>query len=242
MTELYLIRHGEAVANVNPIVAGMKGDAGLTPLGIAQAEALRDRLAATGEIQADVLIASTLPRARQTAEIIAPALGLPVLLDDDVQEMRVGEADGLTVGELKARFGLPDFRAEPFRPLAPGGEYWGQFVLRVASTLDRIAREHEDETVVIVCHGGVIDASLVAFFGLPTLIPPYARVDTHNTSITHWRCQHDEDGEVIWTLLGYNDDIHLRSVGHNEHVSWGAVPPAEEEHPAVPLPIEDEEE
>ena len=73
MTHLYLIRHGESVANVQPIVAGMRGDVGLTERGVAQADRLRERLA-QGEIAADVLIASTLPRARQTAEIIAPAL------------------------------------------------------------------------------------------------------------------------------------------------------------------------
>ncbi len=243
MTELYLIRHGEAVANVEPIVAGMQGDAGLTPLGVAQAEALRDRLAATGEIAADVLIASTLPRAKQTAAIIAPALGLPIIFDDDVQEMRVGEADGMSVGELKARFGLPDFRAEPFRPIAPGGEFWGQFVMRVALALDRITREHAGQTIVVVCHGGVIDSSLIAHFNLPILLPPTVRVDTHNTSITHWRRAPGDDGHLIWTLLGYNDATHLRAVGRNDHVSWGDVPPApldEAEHPAVPLPLDAE--
>jgi len=236
MTELYLIRHGEAVANVTPIVAGMQGDVGLTPLGVAQAHALRDRLATTHEIDADVLIASTLPRARQTAEIIAPALGLPIIFEDDVQELRPGAADGMTVSELKERFGLPDFRTEPYRPLSPGGEFWGQFVLRVAITLDRIIREHAGKSIVIVCHGGVIDASLITLLGLPTLIPPFARLDTHNTSITHWRCQQDDDGELIWTLLGYNDDVHLRAVGYNQHVSWSEA----EEHPAVPLPTEDD--
>ena len=92
-TNLYLIRHGEAVSNVEPIIGGMRGDVGLTALGIAQAERLRDRLAATHEIPADVLIASNLPRARQTAEIIQPALGVPVCLDESVQEMRqIGRA------------------------------------------------------------------------------------------------------------------------------------------------------
>ena len=96
LTNLYLVRHGEAFSNVEPIIGGMHGDKGLTPLGIKQAEKLRDRLAATGEIPADVLIGSTLPRARQTTEIIAPALGLPIIWDDDVQEMNPGEADGMT--------------------------------------------------------------------------------------------------------------------------------------------------
>ncbi len=245
MTHLYLIRHGEAVANVEPIIGGMKGDAGLTPLGIAQAEALRDRLATTHEIPADVLIASTLPRARQTAEIIAPALGLPIILDDSVQELGVGEADGLHVGEFKAKFGMPDMRLEPFRPLAPGGEFWAQFVLRVAVALDRIAREHADKTIVVVCHGGVIDSSFLIFFGMNVFSFPPAELRTHNTSITHWEREAREDGIPRWRLLGYNDDLHLRQIGRNDPIRWNTVPTAnaaEEDHPAVPLPSEDQEE
>ncbi|WP_198925277.1 histidine phosphatase family protein [Dictyobacter vulcani] len=57
MTHLYLIRHGEAMSAVERFV----GDGGLSPLGILQAQRLRDRLAATKEIAADVLIASTFP-------------------------------------------------------------------------------------------------------------------------------------------------------------------------------------
>src|SRR4051794_29958771 len=99
MTDLYIIRHGEGDYQVRKIVPGPKGDKGLSDLGRQQARRLHDRLAATSEIKADVLIASSLPRARETAEIIAPALGLPVLLDDDLQELRPGETDGLTFAE-----------------------------------------------------------------------------------------------------------------------------------------------
>ena len=64
MTHLYLIRHGEAVGAVQRRVADAIPDAGLTPLGRSQAARLRDRLASTHEIAADVLIASTFERAR----------------------------------------------------------------------------------------------------------------------------------------------------------------------------------
>ncbi len=243
MTHLYLIRHGEAVANVEPIIGGMKGDVGLTPRGVLQAEALRDRLAITREIAADVLIASPLARARQTAEIIAPALGLPIEFDDDVQELLVGEADGLHVNEFKAKYGLPNMRTDPFRPIAPGGEFWAQFVLRVAVTLDRIAREHEEQTVVIVCHGGVIDGSFLCFFGLNTLTVPNAELRTHNTAITHWERGVRDDGTPRWRLWSYNDDFHLRQIGHQDAIQWQNVPAAPtspDEHTAVPIPGEEE--
>lgn len=244
MTHLYLIRHGEAVVNVQPIMGGMRGDVGLTPRGVAQAERLRDRLAATHEIKADVLIVSTLPRARQTAEIIAPALGVPMTFDDDVQELRIGEADGLSLKEAWDRFGVPDFRKYPFRPIAPGGENWGQFILRVGATLDRIAREHRGKTVVIVCHGGVIDGSFIYFFGINSLSLPEVELFTHNTSITHWE-QHHLDGIARWRLRVYNDTTHLRDIGAVEGIRWTSFKPEPDTgtgRPSVPLPTEEQEE
>lgn len=98
MTHLYLIRHGDFAIGLED---GRYSNQGLTPLGVRQAERLRDRLA-TGEIKADVLIASPLPRARQTAEILAPALGLPVVLDAAVEEWR-NEDGSLSPNEFMER-------------------------------------------------------------------------------------------------------------------------------------------
>lgn len=240
-TNLYLIRHGEAVVNVQPIVGGMRGDSGLTEQGVRQAERLRDRLAATREIAADVLIASTLPRARQTAEIIAPALGLPIQFDDEVHELRVGAADGMSNAAAWAKFGLPDFEANPFRPLAPGGESWVQFMARVGNALQRITHDHQGKTVVVVCHGGVIDGSFVYFFGMSSLSMPQTGLATHNTSLTHWRYSGDED-PPRWRLVGYNDIFHLRDVGARGAVNWAGIAPAapsDADHPPVPAPAEE---
>lgn len=242
MTRLYLIRHGQAYSNVKPygIVAGMRGDKGLTPLGRTQAERLRDRLMATGEITADILISSTLPRARQTAEIIAPALGLPIIYDDDVQEQSVGDLDGMRWDEVESR--IADNRQEPFRPFGPDGENWGQFVLRVGTTLDRILHEHEGKTIVIVCHGGVIDASFLVFFGINTLLPPVTAFHTRNTSITLWERREIDGSSPRWGLTGYNDYLHTRDIGTSERIQWSrfAEPlEARQEAPAVPLPTED---
>lgn len=243
MTRLYLIRHGEAVVNVEPILGGMRGDVGLTPRGIAQAERLRDRLQRTREIAADVVIASTLPRARQTAEIIAPALGQPLTFDDEVQEVRVGEADGLTVQEAWTRFGKPDFENDPLRALAPGGESWGQFMLRIGQALTRITRTHKGKTIVIVCHGGVIDGSFLFFFGLNTLALPPTYFGTHNTSITQWE-QFTYNGSDRWRLVSYNDATHLRGIGVHESIRWEDISPEPDsgsDRPAVPLPTESDD-
>jgi 2,3-bisphosphoglycerate-dependent phosphoglycerate mutase len=234
MTNLYLIRHGEALGAVHDII----GDTALSPLGILQSERLRDRLAATGEIAADVLISSTFKRARQTAEIIAPALRLPILFDDDVQELRDGVAEGMHVEEYRAKFGEVNFRETPFRQIAPAGENWGQFVLRAASALDRIIRQHEGKTIVIVCHGGVIGVSFLYFFGMGTLQYPQAGFDTDNTSITHWAKRSVSGRPTRWRLMCYNDDMHLRDIRSTVRIPWRAISatPAEgAEQPVVPL-------
>jgi 2,3-bisphosphoglycerate-dependent phosphoglycerate mutase len=239
MTHLYLIRHGEALGAIHNII----GDTALSPLGIRQAEHLRDRLAATGEIAADVLISSTLARAHQTAEIIAPALKLPIVFDDEVQELRDGAADGMQVEEYRAKYGAVNFRETPFRQVAPGGESWGQFVLRVSTALDRILREYEGKTIVIVCHGGVIGISFLYFFGINTVYYPQVGFDTYNTSITHWFKSTYENRPPRWRLIHYNDDMHLRDIMSCKRIPWreiSAQPAEGAEQPAAPLE-EDEE-
>lgn len=241
-THLYLIRHGEAVANAENIMSGMHSDIGLTPLGITQAERLRDRLTATAEISADVLIASTLPRAMQTAQIIAPALGLDIIPDDEVQEMRPGEGDGLRVKEFMEHFGpFPDAREEPYRPLSPGGDSWGSFVTRVGMALHRIVDEHDGKTVVVVCHGGVVDASLLIGLGMATVAPAIGQFHTHNTAITEWERGLLSSHSHIkrWRLIRYNDDLHTRDIGLAGRTQWARVTTTHtESEPAAPLPTE----
>ena len=75
-TQLVLVRHGQSQAQVDGFVSGHDTCRGLSPLGHRQAEALRDRLATTGELApVDALYTSILPRAMETAATIAPPLG-----------------------------------------------------------------------------------------------------------------------------------------------------------------------
>lgn len=203
-THVWLIRHAEAVVNVERLVAGPRCDTGLTPLGVAQAEALRARLMVSSECAAHVLVSSSLPRALQTARLIAPALGLEPLGDDGLCEMQPGEAEGLTFEECAARYGAYD----PRLPISPGGERWQQFVRRVGRTLARLTEAHAGRTLALVAHGWVIEASFVHFFGLPN--PPVQRMEfqvTH-TSLTHWYEKPTPEGRR-WYLGRYNDAAHL---------------------------------
>jgi probable phosphoglycerate mutase len=202
-TRLLFVRHGESNVTVRQVVGGERTCDGLSPLGVQQAERLRDRILSGGVPAADVLIASTLPRASQTAEIVAPAWpGLEVVTEAELVEHRPGDADGFPFADFGTHFGLFDLRAEPDRPLAPGGESLRGFYDRVRASVDDIVRRHAGASICIVCHGGVIDnvfrhllgVGLEADFDLWTL----------NTAITEFR---QNDGR--WTLLRYNDAAHL---------------------------------
>jgi broad specificity phosphatase PhoE len=75
-TRIVLVRHGESRAQELGILGGHSGCQGLSHLGRRQVTLLRERLAATGELAgASTLYASIMPRAVETAEIIAAAIG-----------------------------------------------------------------------------------------------------------------------------------------------------------------------
>ncbi|MBK9715862.1 MAG: histidine phosphatase family protein [Kouleothrix sp.] len=209
MTDLYIIRHGEAYSNVEAEIEGMGFDRGLTERGLAQAQALARRLA-TGEIAADVLYASTLPRARTTAEHVAEALGLPIEWDDDLHELRPGEANGMSVEDARARFdGFRRFLHEPFTPIAPGGESWGSFQARTSAALERLIVRHQGQTIVVVAHGGTIEVSFLYLLGLGPDARRRAAFHAKNTAITHWRHTETSDGRSEWHLVAHNDHRHL---------------------------------
>ncbi len=90
---------------------------------------------------------------------------------------------------------------------------------------------------MIVCHGGVVDGSFTYFFGLGAQHLPPVRFHTHNTSITQWQCNTDDERPHRWRLMRYNDEAHLRGIGADQPISWREVQ-TQAEHPAVPTPSE----
>src|SRR4051812_6666255 len=130
-TRLVLVRHGEARAGVEHFIAGHDACTGLTERGRDQAARLRDRLQRTREFEPDVMYASVLRRAIETAEIVGPAFpDLGVTQECDFCEQHAGEAEGLSIGEYTARYGDID-HPDPDRPMSPGGESPRMFDARV---------------------------------------------------------------------------------------------------------------
>lgn len=196
---LLLVRHGESVCGKNGVVGGVRGCSGLTERGFEQVRALRDRFQKES-FRADVLLGSTLPRATQTAEVVGEALDLEPVLDPDLIEMVPGDIDGSTWNDWRERYGF-DPVGEPDRPLSPNGESINSFNERLQRTFERLASQHDGQTVVACCHGGVVFGSLVTL-GRMDAISTSARTDL--TGITEW---HRESGR--WSLVRFNDHAHL---------------------------------
>ena len=207
-TRLVLVRHGESRATVERFVGGPRSCTGLTDHGRRQAEALRNRLSAGHDVEATALFASNFPRALETANIIAPAVGsLPVTVDSGWGEHDPGpDCDGMTYDEFIERFGVPRWDGDPHDVVYPGGETISQFHDRVMETLRRTVRRHEGGTIVIACHAGVIDAVMRQTLHMHQT--GKFELNTQNTSLTE--LFHVQGSK--WRLVRYNDSSHLNGL------------------------------
>ena len=208
-TRLLLIRHGESNVTVRRVIGGHRTCDGLSPLGVLQSERLAARWAESDEVGADVLISSHFARARQTAEILRPALGLgPVEVDPAFGEHDPGpEIDGLSFDAYVERYGTPDWNGDPHTEIFPGGETTAAFHLRVGAAVARLVRDRAGSSIVVACHGGVIDAVFRQMIRSPST--GGFNLLTLNTSITEFVGPAAGSTSGNWTLTRYNDAAHL---------------------------------
>jgi 2,3-bisphosphoglycerate-dependent phosphoglycerate mutase len=205
VTRLVLVRHGESKTTVARVIGGYRTCSGLSDLGRQQVERLRDRLLVSGEVDADVLISSQYARARETAEILAPALGgLPVVEEPGFGEHDPGpDCDGMSFDDYIDRYGVGWWEGDPFGTSFPGGETVAAFQFRIGQTIRRTIDTYAGQTIVVACHGGVVDAAL----RLALKTPPTGVFEIHtlNTSITEMELIKENH----WRLIRYNDIGHL---------------------------------
>ena len=206
-TTLVLVRHGEANAGVGRVIGGPKGCTGLTPRGRRQAEQLRDRLAAGGEFVPDVMFASVLPRAIETANILRDAFDpVPIVTTDcEYCELHPGEADGLPVDEYERRYGAID-DPDPERELSPGGESQRTFDARVRRATKALIDAHRDCTIMLVTHGGFVMGATRFLLGAPPVVVGVFGHQPQNTSLNVFV---ESDVSDDWFLERYNDHRHL---------------------------------
>jgi broad specificity phosphatase PhoE len=192
-----LVRHGETTWNADGRIQG-RADPPLNDRGRAQAEQLADRFRGDG-IRA--LYSSPQQRARQTAERIAAATGLPIQFDDRLQEHDMGVFTGLTGAEIAERY--PEFVREWAGGAIdiPGGETTIDFRARAVGVMQDIAARHAAGKVVVVAHGGLMAQFLAGLLDLdPARRHPF-RFDNASVSIV--------DLGAVPRLYRLNDVSHL---------------------------------
>jgi broad specificity phosphatase PhoE len=166
-TVLYLLRHGATEANlaVPARLQGRRHNPPLARLGVRQAEATRDALAAHA---IDHCYSSPLKRAVQTAAIVAAPHGLSPQPLEALTECDVGRWEGLdwpTIRALDAD-GYRQFMANPGQYGYPGGESFRDVHARAAPALGELLDRHAGHVVLVVGHHAVNRTYLAGLLGL----------------------------------------------------------------------------
>ena len=204
-TRICFVRHGETDWNIEQRMQGHR-DLALNATGLAQAAAV-GRYFSGG--QADALYSSDLLRARQTAQSIAQALGLPLRLAEALRERHFGRREGLTLAEVALRY-ADDARAmatrDPDYGAPQGGESRRQHAERVLGCVARLLDDRRGQTIVVVTHGGVLDVIYRRAQGLSADSPrDYAIPNAGINWLTI-------DGER-WQIERWGETAHLAYVG-----------------------------
>lgn len=201
-TRILAVRHGETLWNRETRIQGFT-DIGLSDHGQWQAQqlaqALRDEPVAA-------CYASDLSRARDTAQAVADVHGQPVHTHPGLRERCFGQFEGHTWTEIETQWPeasqawrqrVPDWEPE-------GGESLIAFSARVLPTLAEIARRHLGEQILVVVHGGVLDAFYRAATGLDLQAP------------RAWELRNTAINRLLWSpegmsLVGWDDRAHLEA-------------------------------
>jgi broad specificity phosphatase PhoE len=159
MWRMYLIRHGETDWNRSGQIMGER-PVPLNPTGEAQARRL------AGSLPVDsfrVLISSPVARAKQTAEILATALRVPVTTDHGLTEINVGEWEGRYWKDLVTETARQKFYTSPQEARPPGGETLREVQLRAVAAVERARAGGEADSLLFVSHADVLRAILAHY-------------------------------------------------------------------------------
>jgi len=202
-TTLRLLRHGETRHTRDKRFSGAGGhDPDLTERGRAQAAAAAAVLAARGGV--DAVVSSPLSRARQSADVVAEALGLSVVVDDDVVECAFGEWEGLTFAQVEQTWPqalsawLGSTSVAP-----PGGESFDEVERRVRRARDRIVAAHPGRGVLVVSH--VTPIKMFVRLALDAPASSLYRMELSPASLTTLAWYADKNA----SLRTFNDIAHL---------------------------------
>lgn len=197
MTRILLARHGETDHNKNGILQG-ELDVDLNDTGIEQAQQLSERLR---DEDINAVYASNLQRAQRTAEIVAGPHELEVETLAELREQSFGDLEGEAVDTVMDKVKQS---GSPWHQWAPEtGESLDDVSQRAIPALQQIRKSHQDETVLVVAHGGVNRSVLATLLGADSGHGHILRQE--NTCINELEFE-DYAG---WRINRVNDTGHL---------------------------------
>lgn len=210
-TEIYFVRHGDALPGQEEVTVGDYDAQALSELGRRQAQALAIRMTL---YQPTAIYSSPTGRAVQTARATADALGLAVAIVDDLREVELGPIGGdLNTTDPAEVSKLLRLRLREIAHIAvsggrwnaiPGSETTEHLRARITGAVGHIHQRHPGERVAIFSHGGAINAFFADLLGLDRdYFFPAA-----NTSVSVARVQGQRR-----LLMALNDISHLREAG-----------------------------
>jgi len=179
---LVLIRHGQQALPPRGVAPASWPDPPLTETGLSQARAVSLLLAST---RPSLVVSSDLSRARATAEAIRSRHDIPLVIDPRLQEVDVYAGLGLgawpvdDLGTEGLSAAQDEFDRERRWSAFRFSETGAELRRRVTASLDPLALSHAGQTVIVVCHGGVINAYVTHLLGHPAdmlFMPAHASV------------------------------------------------------------------
>jgi len=211
-TEIYLIRHADALPGAEEVADGGYDEQALSEVGRRQAEALGARMRG---VPVAAVYSSPIGRARETAAAVATGHGLEVRIEHELREVELGPIgpdlnSGISQAELSKmlRQRLGEIAAIAVTTGSwssiPGSEPSARLRARVTAAIDGLARRHPGERIAVVSHAGAINAYIAAMLGLTNdYFFPAA-----NTSVSIVRVK-----SARFMLLALNDVHHLLAAG-----------------------------
>ena len=202
--KITLLRHGLSTGNEKGIIQGQK-DYPLAEEGIEQSRSL-SRYWKDHNVSFDAIIASPLLRAKQTAEIIASGLKLPIDFDEAWCERQSGKAEGKPFSEVKLHYASQPHDTA-YDPLFETGESRWDLFIRAANAMQHLLRRPEG-SYLVVSHGAILGAALHTMLGISPS-PGRVRPTRLGFANTGYAVLIFESTEARWELRHLNVICHL---------------------------------
>ncbi len=152
MSILLLVRHGETDWNRSGRIMGAR-PVSLNQNGLTQAAWLALQLTA---LTAPALYSSPIIRARQTADILAATLHVPVTEEPGLSEIGIGEWEGRYWNEFDGDPARVNFYRLPEEARPPGGETLGEVQRRAVASVKRTISQTDKQSAIFVTHADVV--------------------------------------------------------------------------------------